>query len=255
MPGKLEGRVVLVTGAARGQGRGISERFAFEGANVVLADVNDEAGAQAQKEIGDQALFVHLDVAREDDWQSAVEAAVDRFGKVDGLINNAGVFRWSPLEETSLEDWNTVISICQTGVFLGMRAVVPSMIAAGGGTIVNTSSTSGIWALPQIVAYVAAKFAVRGMTKVAAIELGKHNIRVNSVCPGGIETPMSATNHSSGWAAASASGFKFVPLGRRGTPAEIAKLMLFLTSEESSYCTGGDFVCDGGMLAGPTRRD
>jgi 3alpha(or 20beta)-hydroxysteroid dehydrogenase len=255
MADKLDGRVILVTGAARGQGLGIAKRFVENGACVVLADVNDESGADAQAELGDRALFVHLDVASEADWDTAVGTAVEHFGKIDGLINNAGVFRWAPLEETSLEDWNTVISICQTGVFLGMRAVVKPMIEAGGGTIVNTSSTSGVWALPQIVGYAAAKFAVRGMTKVAAIELGKHNIRVNSVCPGGIETPMSEGNHSSGWQAASASGFKFVPLGRRGTPAEIANLMLFLTSDDSSYCTGGDFVCDGGMLAGPTRRD
>jgi 3alpha(or 20beta)-hydroxysteroid dehydrogenase len=253
--GKLADRVVLVTGGARGQGRGIAERFIAEGACVVLADVNDDAGRAAAAELGDRALFAHLDVADEGDWARAVEAAVEHFGKLDGLVNNAGIFKWAPLESTSLEDWNAVISVCQTGVFLGMRAVVGPMKAAGGGTIVNTSSTSGIWALPQIVSYVAAKFAVRGMTKVAAIELGPHNIRVNSVCPGGIETPMSKGNHSSGWQAASASGFAFVPLGRRGTPAEIGNLMLFLTSDDSSYCTGGDFVCDGGMLAGPSRRD
>jgi 3alpha(or 20beta)-hydroxysteroid dehydrogenase len=255
MTNRLDGRVVLITGAARGQGLGIAARFIDEGAAVALADVNDEAGAAAEKKLGDRALFIHLDVTQEHDWTSAVERTVERFGKLDGLINNAGVFRWAPLEKTTLDDWNTVISVCQTGVFLGMRSTVPAMIAAGGGTIVNTSSTSGIWALPQIVGYAAAKFAVRGMTKVAAIELGRHNIRVNSVCPGGIETPMSQGNHSSGWQAASASGFGFVPLGRRGTPDEIGNLMLFLTSDESSYCTGADFVCDGGMLAGPTRRD
>lgn len=254
MTNKLADRVVLVTGGARGQGRGIAERFITEGAAVVLADVSDEAGEAAADELGDRAFFAHLDVTEEYDWARAVESAVARFGKLDGLVNNAGVFSWAPLESTTLEDWNRVISVCQTGVFLGMRAVVEPMKAAGGGTIVNTSSTSGMWALPQIVGYAAAKFAVRGMTKVAAIELGSHNIRVNSVCPGGIETPMSATNHASGWAAASASGFAFVPLGRRGTAHEIANLMVFLTSDDSSYCTGGDFVIDGGMLAGPTRR-
>jgi 3alpha(or 20beta)-hydroxysteroid dehydrogenase len=251
---RLLGRTVLITGAARGQGAAIARRFVAEGARVAITDINDDAGNQLADELGGAAMFVNLDVTDEEGWATAVAVTTEHFGALDGLVNNAGIFHFSPLVDTDLSDWNAVIAVCQTGVFLGMRAVVPAMIAAKGGTIVNTSSTSGLWGLPQISAYAAAKFAVRGLTRVAAIELGAHGIRVNAICPGGVATPMSASNHSSGWAAASASDFSFVPLGRRAQPEEIANVTLFLTSDESSYCTGAEFVVDGGMLAGPVKR-
>ncbi|MGW4699334.1 SDR family NAD(P)-dependent oxidoreductase [Streptomyces sp. NPDC004285] len=248
--GKLEGRVVLVTGAARGQGEQEARLFAAEGARVVLGDVLDEAGEALTKELGeDRAAYVHLDVTSEDDWTAAVALAGERFGKIDGLVNNAGILRFNELLSTPLEEFLAIVSVNQTGCFLGIRTVAPKIAAAGGGTIVNTASYTGITGMAGVGAYAATKHAVLGLTKVAALELAGKGIRVNAVCPGAIDTPMS--NPEGVDPAATAELYrKLVPLGRIGRPEEVAALALFLTGEDSAYITGQPFVIDGGWLAG-----
>ncbi|MFF0425886.1 SDR family NAD(P)-dependent oxidoreductase [Streptomyces sp. NPDC004520] len=248
--GKLDGRVVLVTGAARGQGEQEVRLFAAEGAKVVLGDVLDEAGEALAKELGEErAAYVRLDVTSEDDWTAAVAAARERFGKIDGLVNNAGILRFNELVSTPLDEFRAIVSVNQTGCFLGIRTVAPEIAAAGGGTIVNTASYTGITGMAGVGAYAASKHAVLGLTRVAALELAAKGIRVNAVCPGAIDTPMS--NPEGVDPAATAELYrKLVPLGRIGRPEEVAALALFLTGEDSAYITGQPFVIDGGWLAG-----
>ncbi|MFF3762048.1 SDR family NAD(P)-dependent oxidoreductase [Streptomyces sp. NPDC002185] len=248
--GKLDGRVVLVTGAARGQGEQEVRLFAAEGARVVLGDVLDDAGEALAKELGaDRAAYVHLDVTSEDDWTAAVAAATERFGRIDGLVNNAGILRFNELVSTPLEEFRAIVSVNQTGCFLGIRTVAPEIAAAGGGTIVNTASYTGITGMAGVGAYAATKHAVLGLTRVAALELAGKGIRVNAVCPGAIDTAMS--NPEGVDPAATAELYrKLVPLGRIGRPEEVAALALFLTGEDSAYITGQPFVIDGGWLAG-----
>jgi 3alpha(or 20beta)-hydroxysteroid dehydrogenase len=254
--GQLEGKVALVSGAARGMGAAEARLFASEGAKVLLGDVLDEEGARTAAEIGESAHFVHLDVTSEDDWVAAVAEAESRFGRLDVLVNNAGILRFGLLEDTSLEDFELVVRVNQTGTFLGMKSAVPALRRAGGGSIVNISSLAGIQGVGGAVAYTASKFAVRGMTKVAALELGSASIRVNSVHPGGVETPM--TQPLGGAPSDDASGFRGSPIPRIGRPDEVAHLVLWLASDRSSYCTGSEFVVDGGASAGsipgPLRR-
>ncbi|MEV7569360.1 SDR family NAD(P)-dependent oxidoreductase [Streptomyces tanashiensis] len=248
--GKLDGRVVLVTGAARGQGEQEARLFAAEGAKVVLGDVLDDAGEALAKELGaDRAAYVRLDVTSEADWTAAVAAARERFGKIDGLVNNAGILRFNELVSTPLEEFLAIVSVNQTGCFLGIRAVAPEIAAAGGGTIVNTASYTGITGMAGVGAYAATKHAVLGLTKVAALELAAKGIRVNAVCPGAIDTPMSNPEGVDPEATAELYR-KLVPLGRIGRPEEVAALALFLTGEDSAYITGQPFVIDGGWLAG-----
>ncbi|MFE5588772.1 SDR family NAD(P)-dependent oxidoreductase [Streptomyces sp. NPDC056549] len=248
--GKLEGRVVLVTGAARGQGEQEARLFAAEGAKVVLGDVLDGAGEALAKELGeDRAAYVHLDVTSEGDWAAAVAAAKERFGKIDGLVNNAGILRFNELVSTPLEEFQAIVSVNQIGCFLGIRTVAPEIAAAGGGTIVNTASYTGITGMAGVGAYAATKHAVLGLTKVAALELAGKGIRVNAVCPGAIDTPMSNPEGVDPEATAELYR-KLVPLGRIGRPEEVAALALFLTGEDSAYITGQPFVIDGGWLAG-----
>ncbi|AJF65700.1 SDR family NAD(P)-dependent oxidoreductase [Streptomyces vietnamensis] len=248
--GKLDGRVVLVTGAARGQGEQEARLFAAEGARVVLADVLDGPGEALAKELGeDRAAYVHLDVTSEDGWTAAVAAAKERFGKIDGLVNNAGILRFNELVSTPLDEFRAIVSVNQTGCFLGIRTVAPEIAAAGGGTIVNTASYTGVTGMAGVGAYAASKHAVLGLTRVAALELAGKGIRVNAVCPGAIDTPMS--NPEGVDPAATAELYrKLVPLGRIGRPEEVAALALFLTGEDSAYITGQPFVIDGGWLAG-----
>ncbi|MFJ2416373.1 SDR family NAD(P)-dependent oxidoreductase [Streptomyces brevispora] len=256
--GKLDGRTVLITGAARGQGEQEARLFAAEGARVVIADVLDEQGEALAKELGEEtALFVHLDVSREADWQAAVAAAKGAFGRIDGLVNNAGILRFNELVSTPLEEFQQVVQVNQVGAFLGIKTVAPEIEAAEGGTIVNTASYTGLTGMAFVGAYAATKHAVLGLTKVAAVELAAKGIRVNAVCPGAVDTAMTNpaaldpdADPQESKAAVDQLYRKLVPLGRIGRPEEVAALALFLTSDDSSYITGQPFVIDGGWLAG-----
>ena len=245
---QLEGKVALITGAARGQGAAAARRFIAEGAKVMLTDILAQECAELVQELGDAAAFQVLDVVDENSWAAAVQATVERFGRLDILINNAGVLAFQPIEQMSLAEYMRVININQVGVWLGMRAALPALREAGGGSIVNTSSTAGLRGVAYGSAYSAGKFAVRGMTKVAALEFGQYKIRVNSVHPGGIATPMVASSADN--SADSGAYFKSLPLGRIGQPDEVAEMLLFLASDRSSYCTGSEFTIDGGMTTG-----
>ena len=217
--GRLDGKVAIVTGASRGQGEAEARLFAAEGARVLVADVLDEEGEKVAADIGDAAAFTHLDVTDEGQWTAAVAMAEDRFGPVTVLVNNAGVLHFQALHKTEADDFDRVMRINVRGVFLGMKAVTPSMTRAGGGSIVNISSTAGLQGLPFLGAYVASKWAVRGLSKTAAIDLGPKGIRVNSVHPGGIDTPMIAGTDSE------APFYKRLPVSRMGTPSEAAALI------------------------------
>ena len=251
--GKLDGRVVIVTGAARGQGEQEARLFRAEGAQVVLADVLDEQGKALAEEIG--ALYAHLDVGEEDDWRAAVSAAKSAFGHIDGLVANAGILRFNSLVDTPLDEFMRVVRVNQVGCFLGVRTVAPEM--EDGGTIVNTASYTGVTGMAAVGAYAATKHAIVGLTRVAALELAPRRIRVNAMCPGAIDTAMSnparldpAADAEETSRALDGLYRKLVPLGRIGRPEEVARLALFLTSEDSSYITGQPFVIDGGWLAG-----
>ncbi|MET9829645.1 SDR family NAD(P)-dependent oxidoreductase [Streptomyces sp. NPDC006385] len=251
--GKLDGRVVLVTGAARGQGEQEARLFAAQGAKVVVADVLDDQGEDLAEEIG--ALYVHLDVAREADWRAAVAATREAYGQVDGLVNNAGILRFNSLVDTPLDEFMQVVRVNQVGCFLGVKTVAPEM--ADGGTIVNTASYTAVTGMAAVGAYAATKHAILGLTRVAALELAPRGIRVNAMCPGAIDTAMSNPAQLDPTAdleetsrALDTLYRKLVPLGRVGKPEEVARLALFLTSEDSSYITGQPFVIDGGWLAG-----
>ncbi|HZQ57773.1 MAG TPA: glucose 1-dehydrogenase [Acidimicrobiales bacterium] len=253
--GVLDGKVALVSGAARGQGEAEARRFAEEGAMVVLGDIRDDLGTDVADDIGKAARYVHLDVTSESDWDRAVEVAVSDFGAVDVLVNNAGTARATPIIGGALEDYLAVVMVNQVGVYLGMRAVAPVMQRAGGGSIVNISSIDGIVAMPMVSAYVASKFAVRGMTKVAALELAEHGIRCNSVHPGYIDTELLRGGGDTGFrgvdlGAVAAS----VPAKRVGTVEDVTDVVLFLASDASRYCSGAEIVVDGGLLAGIPLR-
>ncbi|MFJ6929710.1 SDR family NAD(P)-dependent oxidoreductase [Streptomyces nigra] len=251
--GRLDGRVVIVTGAARGQGEQEARLFRAEGAEVLLADVLDDRGEALAKELG--ARYTHLDVGEEEDWQAAVATAKAAYGHVDGLVNNAGILRFNALVDTPLEEFMEVVRVNQTGCFLGVRTVAPEL--ADGGTIVNTASYTGLTGMAGVGAYATSKHAVLGLTRVAALELAPRGIRVNAICPGAVDTAMANPARLDPDADPEQSvraldGFyrKLVPLGRIGRPEEVARLALFLTSEDSSYITGQPFVIDGGWLAG-----
>ncbi|MEM7411601.1 MAG: glucose 1-dehydrogenase [Myxococcota bacterium] len=253
MTGRLEGKVALVTGAARGMGLAEAELFVAEGGKVMLCDVRDDEGKAAAEQIGAAARYQRLDVTGEDAWADVVGATIDAFGRLDILVNNAGIAEGAPLTEMTLESYRRVTEVNQTGVFLGMRAVVPAMRESGGGSILNISSIDGMIGMNGILSYVASKWAVRGMTKAAAMELAPFGIRVNSIHPGFIETKLGAPDGTdpaltTGLVAQHAE--RLAPLGRIGAPEEIAKLALFLASDESSYSTGSEFVADGGLIAG-----
>ncbi|MEU2282105.1 SDR family oxidoreductase [Streptomyces sp. NPDC013178] len=251
--GKLDGRVVLVTGAARGQGEQEARLFREEGAQVVVADVLDEQGRAVAKEIG--ALYVHLDVGDEQGWRSAVREAKQAYGHLDGLVNNAGILRFNTLVDTPLDEFMQVVQVNQVGCFLGVRTVAPEL--TDGGTIVNTASYTALTGMAAVGAYAATKHAIVGLTRVAALELAARGIRVNAMCPGAIDTAMSnpavldpAADAEETVKALDGLYRKLVPLGRIGRPEEVARLALFLTCDDSSYITGQPFVIDGGWLAG-----
>lgn len=242
---RLQGKVAIVTGAARGQGEAAVRRFVSEGARVMIADISDEAGEKLAAELGDDAVYQHLDVSSEDDWAAAVAACKSAFGQIDILVNNAGILMFASLVDTSLADYERIIRVNQIGTFLGMRSVVPEMI--GGGSIINLSSVEGLGGMPALTAYASSKFAIRGMTKVAAMELGERGIRVNSVHPGAVDTPMLS---DAAGTPIDASGIgRFTALKRPAQPAEIASVVTFLASDDASFCTGAEFVADGGATA------
>ena len=248
MAGRLDGKVALVSGAASGIGAAHARVFAAEGAKLVAGDLQEDKGravVEAVNASGGEAVFVHLDVARQADWERAVGEAVSRFGKLTTLINNAGIYWPRGTEEETLEGWNTMISVNQTGVWLGMKAAVPAMREAGGGTIVNISSLYGLIGSPGSITYHATKGAVRLMTKSAALEYVKAGIRVNSIHPGQIDTPI-----LSGLTPEQNEQIKAAtPMGRLGRPEEIAYGSLYLCSDEAAYTTGAELVIDGGWFA------
>lgn len=245
---RLEGKVALITGGARGQGAAEARLFVAEGAKVVIADILDDQGQQLAAELGEAAVYQRLDVTSPDDWAAAVAAAQECYGRLDVLVNNAGILVCGTIESLPLESYRQVVEVNQVGCWLGMKAVLPAMKAAGGGSIVNLSSAAGMEGVAGNSAYCASKFAVRGMTKVAAIEFGRYNIRVNSVHPGGIDTDMVKNPAFSEEEAAAT--YKSLPISRVGRPEEVAELVLFLACEQSSYSTGSEFIIDGGLLAG-----
>ena len=248
--GRLDGKVALITGGARGMGKSHVRHFVAEGARVVFGDVLDEQGAYVAAKLGsDSCRYVHHDVTSEADWSGAVSLALEAFGSLDVLVNNAGTLMFAPIADMPLADFRRVLEVNAVGCWLGMKAVIDPMTKAGGGSIVNISSIEGFTGAAGLSAYSASKFAIRGMTKVAAQELGQFGIRVNSVHPGGVLTRMVMDQASSG-----RDGARFLeglPLGRFAEPAEISRLVAYLASDESSYSTGSEFLADGGLLSGP----
>ncbi len=245
--GRLDGRVALISGGARGQGATEARRFVAEGAKVVIGDVLVDEGEAVAHELGDDCVFVTLDVTSEANWQEAVNETVDAYGGLTVLVNNAGILGgFNPLVRTPLDDFMRVVTINLAGTFLGMKTAVPAMRESGGGAIVNISSTAGMWGVPFGAAYTESKFGVRGITKTAALEFGRYGIRVNSVHPGGVLTPMTAEVGDDG----NSDYYRRIPAGRIGTPDDISNVVLFLASDESAYCTGAEFLVDGGMQAG-----
>ena len=241
--GRVDDRVVIVTGGAQGIGAAIARRLTAEGAKVVIGDVLADKANELVEELGPTARFVHLDVTDEQSWIALVSRVESEVGAVSGLVNNAGVVRTGPIESLSEADFRSVIDVNQLGVFLGMKQVLPAMRRAGGGSMVNVSSIGGIIAFPGILGYTASKWAVRGMTKSAAQEFGPAGVRVNSLHPGIVATDMTED------APGTNDLVQGQPLPRPGRPEELANLALFLISAESAYCTGSEFVADGGYTS------
>jgi 3alpha(or 20beta)-hydroxysteroid dehydrogenase len=260
--GRLDGKVAIVTGAARGTGAATARLFVAEGAKVVLGDIRHEQGEAVAKELGSAALYVHLDITSEKDWADALARTAETFGPVNVLVNNAAVLHVEALADTTLDDFVRVVTVNQVGTFLGIRSVVEPMRVAGGGAIVNVASVDGIEGMNGTSAYACSKWGMRGLAKVAALELGQHGIRVNTVCPHGgsnemkqpfVDAAMQRIQEARerGDPIPDLSGTApFMPLRRRVTMEEIASVILFLASDESSGCSGGDFAVDGGYTAG-----
>jgi 3alpha(or 20beta)-hydroxysteroid dehydrogenase len=238
---RLANRIILISGGARGQGAAEARLCVEEGARVIIGDVLESAGRQLAAELGQSAIFVPQDVTRESDWESAIKAA-EALGGLHGLINNAGIYQPRTLMETDAELFERHMRINQLGCFLGMKAVVPLMERSGGGSIVNISSVAGLRGSPGAIAYSATKWALRGMTKAAAIDLAPRKIRVNSVHPGPIDTEMLNVRTPE----QNARRVQLVPMKRMGTAEEVARLVLFLLSDESGYITGAEVAIDGG---------
>lgn len=237
--GRVDGKVALISGGARGMGAAHARMLVAEGGKVVIGDILDDEGSALAAELGDAARYVHLDVTDADQWEAAVKTAVDTFGLLNVLVNNAGIVALGKIGKFDMAQWQKVIDVNLTGTFQGMQAVVAPMRAAGGGSIINVSSIEGLRGAPMVHPYVASKWAVRGLAKSAALELGRYNIRVNSLHPGFIKTPM--TEHFP-------DDMVITPLGRPGQSDEVAAFVVFLASDESSYSTGSEFVVDGGLV-------
>jgi 3alpha(or 20beta)-hydroxysteroid dehydrogenase len=243
---RFEGKVALVTGGSRGMGAATVRRLHSEGASVVVADILDDDGKALADELGDRVRFIHLDVASEDQWQDAVAQTEREFGKLDVLVNNAGILKFNALTDVPLEEFRQIIDVNLVGVFLGMKHAIPAMKRAGKGAIVNVSSTEGMAATLFCGAYTASKFGVRGITKAAALEYAADNIRANSVHPGGMDTPMTR-------AVMDETGRKYVaskvPMKRMGTPEDVAGVIAFLASDDAAYTTGAEVLIDGGVMS------
>ena len=237
--GRVDGKVALISGGARGMGASHARLLVEEGAKVVIGDILDDRGNALADEIGDAARYVHLDVTQPDQWEAAVATATGEFGKLDVLVNNAGIVALGQLKNFDLDEWQKVIDVNLTGTFLGMRVAVEPMTAAGGGSIINVSSIEGLRGAPAVHPYVASKWGVRGLSKSAALELAPLNIRVNSIHPGFIRTPMTA---------GLSEDMVMIPLGRAAESREVSTFVVFLASDESSYTTGSEFVMDGGLV-------
>ena len=239
---RVSGKVALISGGARGMGASHARLLVEEGAKVVIGDILDDEGTALAAELGeDSARYVPLDVTDYAEWEAAVAVATEAFGRLDVVVNNAGIANFGPIEEYTIEAWQKIIDINLTGVFYGIKAAIPALKESGKGSIINISSTAGLQGYEALPGYNAAKFGVRGLTKNAALDLGRYNIRVNSVHPGVIRTPMTEEletpqNH--------------VALHRVGEPIELSNLILFLASDESSFSTGAEFIADGGETAG-----
>ena len=254
MAGRLDGKVALVTGGASGIGAATCRLYAQEGARVAVADINDNLGHEVSKDSG-EGLYVHLDTADEKEWAAAVQQTQDRFGRLDILVNAAGVSGRIPgtksaprIEDQELENWNMVMDVNSTGIFLGMKHVIPAMKAVGGGSIINISSIYGLVGSAHNVAYHASKGSVRLATKSAALQYATENIRVNSVHPGFVTSPMTEITHNDPELAK--PRLDKTPMGRFGVPEDIANGCLFLASDESGWMTGAELTIDGGMTAG-----
>lgn len=239
---RVSGKVALISGGARGMGASHARLLVDEGAKVVIGDILDEEGTALAAELGEaNARYVHLDVTDYAEWEAAVAVATEAFGRLDVVVNNAGIANFGPIEDYTLDAWHKIIDINLNGVFYGIKAAIPALKESGKGSIINISSTAGLQGYEALPGYNAAKFGVRGLTKNVALDLGRYNIRVNSVHPGVIRTPMTEEletpqNH--------------VALHRVGEPIELSNLILFLASDESSFSTGSEFVADGGETAG-----
>lgn len=243
--GRVADKVALISGAARGMGAADARMLVAEGAKVVIGDILDAEGAALAEEIGDAARYVHLDVTSAEDWKAAVDTALAAFGKLNVLVNNAGIVQLAPLKTLDVERWQKVLDVNLTGPMLGIKAVIDPMIAAGGGSIINVSSIEGMRGAAWVHSYVASKWGLRGLTKSAALELAPEKIRVNSIHPGFIRTPM--TKHLP-------DDMVTAPMGRAGTPDEVASFVVFLASDESSFSTGSEYVVDGGLITDVPHR-
>ena len=252
----MKGKVVIITGGAQGIGRATAMRFQSKGASVVIADVDEEAGREAETESAGALQFVETDVADEEQIRRLTAETVRRLGGIDVLVNNAAILLVGPVLQIAPADFRSLVEINQIGCFLGVQAAARSMLRTGGGSIINISSVDGLQGTPGVAAYASTKWAVRGITRVAAVELGRSGVRVNAILPGGMSTPMAApaVNVKMGLR----PGEQIIdswPLGRLSAPEEVATLAVFLASDESSYCTGSEFVVDGGATAGPDYLD
>jgi 3alpha(or 20beta)-hydroxysteroid dehydrogenase len=245
----LDGRCVIVTGAARGQGAAHARVLVAEGARVLITDVLDDLGAQLARELGDSVRYAHLDVTAEAEWAAAVETAVSAFGPVRVLVNNAGMLIRGPIETATVADWDRIMSVNVRGCFLGIRAVLDSMRAAGGGSVVNISSNAGMLGTPNALAYVTSKWAVRGLTKAAAAELGKYKIRVNSIHPGAVATPLLMGGGLTEEAFVE-RGKDRLAVPRIAAPEEISPAVVYFASDLSGYATGSELLVDGGWAIG-----
>ncbi|WP_308315753.1 glucose 1-dehydrogenase [Streptomyces sp. ISL-100] len=238
----LDGKVVVITGAGRGQGAAEARLFAEAGARVVITDVREDEGREVAKPLGRHGLFVRHDVSSQESWAETVAAALFAYGRIDALVNNAALWRTASVEHETLTNFETLLRVNLLGPFLGIQAVVPAMKEAGGGSIVNVSSTAGLVGIPGHAAYGSTKFGLRGLTRSSALDLAPYKIRVNSIHPGAIDTPMVSSVAGRDWS--------HLPLGRMGRPEEVGELVRFLVSDASSYITGTELTVDGGSTTG-----